>query len=222
MQTGEILWRNDELKPVLDSMTQFGDFKSIFGNQSLHCGLITRQEHRLWVNGIGTDYQLVKWDDPQDPMDQGVGTPVLYTAKAAAAAKAARDGSGGGGNNADTEVQGPNMYWECPACTCANFNGDQPDATCEVCATPRFPPPVSSSSSSTAGSASRGGGPTPAVAGSIGFEFLGQVFDRPFDPYADAEHPFAEEAWCVDLIGGALRTLYPPEPEEKKLTCTFF
>ncbi|CAI5730000.1 unnamed protein product [Peronospora destructor] len=80
VQTGEILWRNDELKPVPDSMTQYADFNAIFGNKSLHCGLVSRQDHRLWVNIVGTDFQLVEWDDPTHEMGQGVGISVMSQA----------------------------------------------------------------------------------------------------------------------------------------------
>jgi hypothetical protein len=58
MQTGEVLWRNDELKPVPDSMTQYADFETIFGKQALHCGLVQRCEHRLWVHIIGRPLSL--------------------------------------------------------------------------------------------------------------------------------------------------------------------
>lgn len=38
VQTGELLWRNDSLKPIPDSMVQFQDFNTLFGKESLHCG----------------------------------------------------------------------------------------------------------------------------------------------------------------------------------------
>lgn len=200
-QTGEILWRNDELKPVPDSMTQYSDFKAIFGNKSLHCGLVARQEHRLWVNIIGTDFELVEWDDPTDALDQGVGAPVLYVR---GAETQATDGAA---------FEDLKMYWECPACTCANFNGDNPRAVCDVCATPRVPrapaPPQQESKQSD--------GPTVD-----GFTYLGKTFSRAFDPYSEEDHPHADEQWCADLVGSVLRLQYPPDPEDKKLPFTFF
>ncbi|KAE9011489.1 hypothetical protein PF007_g10769 [Phytophthora fragariae] len=202
-QTGEILWRNDELKPVPDSMTQYGDFMAIFGNKSLHCGLVARQEHRLWVNIVGTDYQLVEWDDPTHEIDQGVGAPVVY-----------EPGTGGGSDNPTEDPQELKMYWECPACTCANFNGDNPNATCEVCGTPRIAraPPQQSRETEE----------KPKQAGDDGFRYLGTTFSRPFDIYSEKEHPHADEQWFVDLVGNALRLMYPPVPDDKKLPYTLF
>lgn len=195
-QTGEILWRNDELKPVPDSMTQYADFKAIFGNRSLHCGLVSREEHRLWVNIVGTDFQLLEWDDPNEINDQGVGCPQVYVP--------------GTEVSAGNETEELKMYWECPACTCANFNGDNPTATCEVCGTPRVtraPSPTSNE---------------PSQPAETGFTYLGQIFSRVFDIYSEEEHPNVEEQWVVDLVGGALKLLYPPEPEDKKLPFTVF
>ncbi|KAG2527068.1 hypothetical protein JM18_003170 [Phytophthora kernoviae] len=203
-QTGEILWRNDELKPVPDSMTQYADFMAIFGNKSLHCGLVARQEHRLWVNIVGTDFQLVEWDDPTHEIDQGVGAPVVY-----------EPGTTDSSDNPNENPQEMKMYWECPACTCANFNGDNPNATCEVCGTPRVaraPPPPSGPSSND----------KPKQPGDDGFRYLGKIFSRPFDIYSEDEHPYGEEQWFVDLVGNALRLLYPPLPEDKKLPYTLF
>ncbi|KAL3658013.1 hypothetical protein V7S43_017055 [Phytophthora oleae] len=203
-QTGEILWRNDELKPVPDSMTQYADFMSIFGNKSLHCGLVARQEHRLWVNIVGTDFQLVEWDDPTHEIDQGVGAPVVYERGTAA--------SSDDPSEIPEELK---MYWECPACTCANFNGDNPNVTCDVCGTPRVAraPPAPSR-----------GNPEekPKQLGDDGFRYLGKVFSRPFDIYSEEEHPHADEQWFVDLVGNALRLMYPPVPNDKKLPYTLF
>ncbi|KAG1698490.1 hypothetical protein DVH05_015030 [Phytophthora capsici] len=203
-QTGEILWRNDELKPVPDSMTQYADFMSIFGNKSLHCGLVARQEHRLWVNIVGTDFQLVEWDDPTHEIDQGVGAPVTY-----------EPGTAGSSADPSESPEELKMYWECPACTCANFNGDNPNATCDVCGTPRVAhaPPAPSR-----------GKPEdkPKQPGDDGFRYLGKVFSRPFDIYSEEEHPHADEQWFVDLVGNALRLLYPPIPDDKKLPYTLF
>ncbi|OWZ23137.1 hypothetical protein PHMEG_0002034 [Phytophthora megakarya] len=203
-QTGEILWRNDELKPVPDSMTQYADFMAIFGNKSLHCGLVARQEHRLWVNIVGTDFQLVEWDDVTDEIDQGVGAPVVYEPTSA-----------GGSNTSIDDSQELKMYWECPACTCANFNGDNPNATCDVCGTPRVtrapPQPTRGSSEEK-----------PKKPGDDGFRYLGTTFSRPFDIYSEEEHPHGDEQWFVDLVGKALRLMYPPVPDDKKMPYTLF
>ncbi|GMF14309.1 unnamed protein product [Phytophthora lilii] len=203
-QTGEILWRNDELKPVPDSMTQYADFMAIFGNKSLHCGLVARQDHRLWVNIVGTDFQLVEWDDPTHEIDQGVGAPTVY-----------EPGTAGSSDDPNDNPHELKMYWECPACTCANFNGDNPNATCEVCGTPRIAraqPQASRESQEE----------KPKQPGDDGFRYLGKTFSRLFDIYSEKEHLHADEQWFVDLVGNALRLLYPPVPEDKKLPYTLF
>ncbi|DAZ97871.1 TPA: LOW QUALITY PROTEIN: hypothetical protein N0F65_003298 [Lagenidium giganteum] len=200
LQTGEILWRNDELKPVPDSMTQYSDFKGIFGNKSLHCGLVTRQEHRLWVNIIGSDLELIEWDDPVESLDQGVGIPTPYEPSDAQ-------------ENGDGDNEELKMYWECRACTSPNFNGDNPNATCEVCGTPRV-----QRAAPLPNNAPGNGGAQQAQ----GFKFLGSVFSRPLDPYSEEEHSVREEQWVIDLVSTTLRLLYPADPEEKKLQFTYF
>eukprot|EP00048_Salpingoeca_helianthica_P023358 m.23852 g.23852 ORF g.23852 m.23852 type:complete len:4219 (+) comp8583_c1_seq1:2019-14675(+) len=74
LQSAEILWRNDDLRPVPDSMTQFQDYQSLFHGEAHHCGLVSRRAHRHWVHVVGTEYDLVEWDEPS-PGDLGVGTP---------------------------------------------------------------------------------------------------------------------------------------------------
>eukprot|EP00906_Rhabdomonas_costata_P012121 RCo017320 len=71
VQGVELFWRNDELKPVPDSMTHFPDFEVILGREALQCGLISRSEHRHCVHILGTEFDLVQWDEP-NPSDQGV------------------------------------------------------------------------------------------------------------------------------------------------------
>jgi len=73
-QTAEIFWRNNELKPVPDSMTRFTDFESLFGGRAFYCGLVLRSQHRHWVHIVGTEYDLQEWDKPK-AIDQGVGVP---------------------------------------------------------------------------------------------------------------------------------------------------
>eukprot|EP01060_Flectonema_neradi_P040006 TRINITY_DN8997_c1_g1_i1.p1 TRINITY_DN8997_c1_g1~~TRINITY_DN8997_c1_g1_i1.p1 ORF type:complete len:4144 (+),score=716.08 TRINITY_DN8997_c1_g1_i1:58-12489(+) len=75
IQGFEVLWRNDALRPVPDSMTQFPDFETIFGREPLHCGVINRHKHRHWVHIVGTEYDLAEWDEP-NPANLGAGFPV--------------------------------------------------------------------------------------------------------------------------------------------------
>jgi hypothetical protein len=72
IQTAEVMWRRDNLKPVPDSMSQFTDFETLFSREALHCGLVSRPTHRHWVHIVGTEYDLIEWD-PQEPLNQGVG-----------------------------------------------------------------------------------------------------------------------------------------------------
>ncbi|CAI5722768.1 unnamed protein product [Hyaloperonospora brassicae] len=204
IQTGEILWRNDELKPVPDSMTQYADFKTVFGNKALHCGLVARHEHRLWISIVGTDYQLVEWSDSTHEIDQGIGAPTVFEPR-----------SVGGPDGPAKDPQEHKMYWECSTCTCANFNGDSPEATCEVCGTPKIahvlPQAVRNDRDGKA-----------KQPGDDGFCYLGKTFSRPFDIYTEKEHSYVDEHWFADLIGDVLRLIYPPEPDNKKLPYTLF
>ena len=63
------MWRNDHLRPVPDSMTQYGDFQDLFGREALHCGIVARNQHRLWVHVVGTECDLAEWNEP-NPLDQ--------------------------------------------------------------------------------------------------------------------------------------------------------
>ena len=108
LQTAEVLWRNDDLKPVPDSMSEFHDYEALFGRAPLHCGLVVRQTHRHWVHVVGTDYDLIEWDEP-DPKDHGVGAPVWRP-------KPDDDAAGGGGGAGAARGQGqgpgaPGGFW---------------------------------------------------------------------------------------------------------------
>ncbi|KAG9413019.1 hypothetical protein AC1031_016040 [Aphanomyces cochlioides] len=186
-QSGEILWRNDELKPVPDSMIQYSDYRHEFGQEALHCGLIAHQTHRLWVHIIGTKYELMEWDEPTD--DQGLGMPAKYSRP--------------------KPLEDTKMYWECPACTCANFNGDQPNARCEVCCSPKDAPQPAAQS----GDASATDG---------GFIVQNTVYNRAVDPYSKEQHPEDSELWAVNLVREVLRALFPENHPTKKLPCTFY
>lgn len=77
VQSAEVMWRNTGMTPVPDSMTQFADYEALFGRESKLCGVVSQQQHRLWVHLVGTDCDLQEWDEP-DPLDQGVGAPVEW------------------------------------------------------------------------------------------------------------------------------------------------
>ncbi|EDQ90981.1 uncharacterized protein MONBRDRAFT_31645 [Monosiga brevicollis MX1] len=73
-QTGEVLWRNDQLKPVPDSIAQMNDYQAFFHGRALHCGVVAHQKHRRWIHLVGTEYDVIEWDEPS-AVDQGVGCP---------------------------------------------------------------------------------------------------------------------------------------------------
>jgi hypothetical protein len=75
VQSAEIFWRNDVLKPVPDSMTQFLDFKVLWDRPQFQCGLVRRDENRHWVNLMDLPYELQEWS-AEDMVDQGVYCPV--------------------------------------------------------------------------------------------------------------------------------------------------
>ncbi|OQS06902.1 hypothetical protein THRCLA_20266 [Thraustotheca clavata] len=194
LQTCEILWRNDELKPVPDSMIQFSDYRHQFGNEALHCGLVARQAHRLWVHVIGTECELMEWDEPS-PEDQGIDTPTLLPAPVPEVEAVVNDGK---------------MYWVCSACTSPNFNGDQPHAACEVCSTPKIMPTPTPTQQQ------------PTEPTETGYSYLGTTYNRPFDPYSKEEHDNESESWFVYLIRGVICALFPEDNPEKKIPFTFF
>lgn len=72
LHTGEVFWRNDDLKPVPDSISQFSDYQAMFRGDALHCGVVAKQQRRQWIHIVGTEYDLVEWDEP-DAIDQGDG-----------------------------------------------------------------------------------------------------------------------------------------------------
>ena len=43
---------------------QFNDYDSLFGREPLHCGIVKRQAHRVWVHLVGKEYDLLEWDEP--------------------------------------------------------------------------------------------------------------------------------------------------------------
>jgi hypothetical protein len=75
VQSAEIFWRNDVLKPVPDSMTQFLDFKTLWDRPQFQCGLVRRDENRHWVNLMDLPYELQEWT-AEDMIDQGVYCPI--------------------------------------------------------------------------------------------------------------------------------------------------
>lgn len=128
-QNAEMFWRNDELKPVPDSMTRFADFEALFGGRAFYCGLVLRNQHRHWVHIVGTEYDLQEWDKPK-PTQQGIGEP-----------KYAPPGEQKPKNDADQiclRCGQINKCFTCETCTVVNCGvGNKPGLICNVCGTPK-------------------------------------------------------------------------------------
>jgi hypothetical protein len=75
----ELLWRNEGLKSVPDTMASYDDYKYILGNDVNQCGRVRRSKNMHWVHVVGTQYDLVEWTPP-DPMNQGLNCPSTITA----------------------------------------------------------------------------------------------------------------------------------------------
>ena len=190
LQTAEILWRNDELKPVPDSMTQYSDFETIFGREALHCGLVMRQEHRLWVHIVGSAYDLIEWDKPT-VVDQGLGAPAPPSKEEAADPGQICLRCGDVGN-----------CWDCKTCTVWNCGTAKTvGVRCDVCGTPK------------------GGINQPNMFGNeqeqIKVEttevmYNGVVYNRPYDPFSEEEHEHDSEKWVINLVQPLLVASYPP------------
>jgi thiol-disulfide isomerase/thioredoxin len=75
----ELLWRNEGLKSVPDTMASYDDYKYILGNDVNQCGRVRRSKNMHWVHVVGTQYDLVEWTPP-DPMNQGLNCPQTISA----------------------------------------------------------------------------------------------------------------------------------------------
>lgn len=166
LQSCEVLWRDESLKPIPDSMVQYGDYHTVFGKDSFHCSIVSQQANRLWVNVVGTDYELMEWNElhPESAFI-GIGQP----------------------SKIEVEKSSPQMYWQCPACTSPNLNGDQPNPTCEVCQTARD---------------AEGSLEAPPA----GHQFDGAIYDRIYDPYGNVE--LGEEQWIHNLLSPIIKILF--------------
>lgn len=77
-RSGELFWRQKELKPVPDSMSHFSDYEAILGNELRQCGEVLRHQHRHWVQVVGTPYDLMEWTAPNiKENDCGEGCPEI-------------------------------------------------------------------------------------------------------------------------------------------------
>lgn len=190
VQSAEVLWKNDELKPVPDSMTQYNDYDSLFGREPMHCGVVKKEEHRNWVHLVGKEYDLAEWDEGLKT-EQGVGFPEIVKKPEPERA----------------------LFWPCPICTVLNEGGE----VCSVCDTPRPPPeggesggaPAAGKGKGKKGAGKKGGdqGPPPPE----DLRFGGVLYSRKFDPYDEKPHEHPSENWFVDLLKPIILHQFPPE-----------
>lgn len=209
-------------------MSQFGDYESLFHGEALHCGLVARQRHRHWVHVVGTEYDLVEWDEPQ-PADLGVGTPLaaqaiveVPAARRSAAARLAELLS------ASEEA--------CLACLSAT-NDDEEEAVNMLLAggppppTPSAPPEIPAVSEDDDGTdepfamlrtrlTPRRAQPPQGISFANCFTFNGIIYDRHFDFYSALPHCGLpeSEAWLADFLAPLLRIIFPADDEKKKIS----
>jgi len=192
IQGGQIMWRNDELKPLPDTMTHFNDFHTIFGKQQLHCGVVATQQHRNWVHVVGTPYDLLLWDEPDDN-DQGVEAP-----KDVSASTVPTDSS----NGAATEAR-----WQCTSCTFMNSHVAQ---KCQMCDSPKPAPQAAQQAPRPPGQ-----GPSPGGEEEVDLQqkspsaikYRDVLYDRSIDPFDKESMKKLDdegEKWALELIVPAL------------------
>ncbi len=226
LQSAEVLWRNDDLRPIPDSMSQFGDYESLFHGESLHCGLVSRQQHRHWVHVVGTPYDLVEWDEPS-PSDLGVGCPVAAPAPTPPARKSAAQNLsallGFAEDQCILALAETGDDEENAASLLLANGGRMPSAT-----------PAARESAPAAMDEDEDEYSTPpglrlpmqtrrrvqAVAFADACNFGGEVFDRHFDFYEKSPRCGLPEAegWVSDLLSPILNELFPEDDPQKKIS----
>ncbi|CAK8987682.1 Uncharacterized protein (Fragment) [Durusdinium trenchii] len=200
VQTGELLWREDGLKPLPDSMTRFEDFETIFGDASLQCGVVCRTQHRLWVHLVGRSFDLMEWSpSPLAAFKQGAGGPQ----EAPSSARCGRCGQSNG-------------CWQCERCTMINCKLETSADSCVACGGPS---PGGEESGPPLGPMGFGrGARRPKVQPVTEGVFLGERFSRPLDLYADEGPSLPDpESWLLDVLVPVLLELFPSDPEDRRL-----
>lgn len=201
LQTTEVLWRDDELKPVPDSMTQFVDYASIFGKQALHCGVVVKQEHRHWVHVVGSEYDLIEWDAPKyDTL--GVGGPVSTIPVEPPANEQQQQRA-----PQEPQVDPMQLMLIC------SQGVDEARARQALIA-------VAPGGADEAmmwiftGDASTGVTAAAAVEEpAVGVDFDGVHFDRKVDPYSVEPWAVEQEQWAMDILKPVIAAVFPPDDD---------
>ncbi|CAJ1420566.1 unnamed protein product, partial [Effrenium voratum] len=199
VQTGELLWREDGLKPLPDSMTRFEDFETIFGDASLQCGVVSRTRHRLWVHLVGKGFDLLEWDAaPQAAFKHGALGPEDMPA-----APCARCGGTAG-------------CWQCERCTMINCRAEGGQSSCIACGGPAPGEESNGNAHGMPGPFLRGAQRRVKVKPVSECAFLGQRYCRVLDVYEESTLP-EPERWLLEVLAPVVLTLFPADPPDRKL-----
>jgi hypothetical protein len=196
-----VLWRDDELKPVPDSMTQFVDYASIFGKQALHCGVVVKQEHRHWVHVVGTEYDLIEWDVPKyDTL--GVGGP-LSTIPVKPPANQQ-------GQPPPQQPQQPQVDQMQLMLICSQ---GVEEARARQALIAVHPGGADEAMMWLFTGDAGNGGSSSQEEPHVGVDFDGVHFDRKVDPYNQEPWSVEAERWGVDILKPVINAVFPPDDD---------
>mmetsp|Transcript_2150 Transcript_2150/g.2909 ORF Transcript_2150/g.2909 Transcript_2150/m.2909 type:complete len:4480 (+) Transcript_2150:77-13516(+) len=215
LQTTEVLWRDDELKPVPDSMTQFVDYASLFGKQALHCGVVVKQEHRHWVHVVGSDYDLIEWDVPEYNL-LGVNGPECNIP---IEKKEEEQQPGQPPRQPPRQPQVDPMQL---MLLCSQGVEESKAAEALAAVAPGGAEEAMMWIFSGGAQAGGQGGAQEAVKEEIFVTFEGIRFDRKVDPYNEAPWTEPCEQWGIDILKPVIVAVFPPDDDEKKLKYDLF
>eukprot|EP00049_Salpingoeca_infusionum_P014496 m.271712 g.271712 ORF g.271712 m.271712 type:complete len:4223 (+) comp15683_c19_seq1:207-12875(+) len=207
LQTGEVLWRNNDLQPVPDSIAQFTDYQALFQDASMHCGIVAKQSHRYWVHLVGTEFDAIQWDEPS-VTDQGLNCPTQPPAS-----------EGDGAPGAVTPEFEANVRqlvalgfpFDRVVDALKATNNDVTTAASMLAAgrAPTIPSRMREQSASVKG-----------ITFNENCVFGGITWNRAMDMYDEKPHcGLSEEAefWIADTLKPIIFANFPPEPEDKRL-----
>eukprot|EP00043_Microstomoeca_roanoka_P005858 m.58502 g.58502 ORF g.58502 m.58502 type:complete len:4257 (-) comp13155_c0_seq1:39-12809(-) len=212
LQTGEVLWRNDDLQPVPDSVAQFADYQALFRDKTLHCGIVARQTHRYWIHLVGTEYDLIEWDEPKAE-DQGISCPrpLPKTEEEEAQAPPMREAIA-----RQLSAQGFDFDYCMRLLEGLNDDREKAERWLQThAAAGHHMPPLPFAAFGRAGH---------EVAVKIDFDkcclYQGQVWNRVLDIYDERPHcglEHSHEHWIADVLQPILLANFPSFPPDRKL-----
>ena len=111
VHSAELRWRNQGIFPLPDALMHYKDFSDVFKNKQMHCGTVALQQHRSWLHIVGTQFDVIEWDKP-DNAALGLAFPEALKDPEPPSVAAMNGG-----------------VWQCSACTFINASGTE----CEMC-----------------------------------------------------------------------------------------